>query len=79
MMPALALGLTGCVGLAAIILLLLLVGTIVTCAVCHRVVSLKLQKPQKPAAGPKAAKKGRYRGMKEFEMPEMKGNSWGIP
>jgi hypothetical protein len=47
------------------------------CALCQRAAKVHLEAPL-----PKPAKsKGQYKGMKEFEMPEIKGTStgWGMP
>lgn len=55
-------------------LLMLLVCTVVSCGLCHLLVARQLEQP---AAKP--AKKGHYRGMQEFEMPEIKSNTWGMP
>ena len=53
---------------------MLLVCAVVSCGLYHLLVRRQLEQP---AAKP--AKKGRYRGMQEFEMPEIKSHSWGIP
>lgn len=55
-------------------LLVLLFGALLACSLCHLVVTKQLEKP-----AAKLDKKGRYRGMQEFEMPEMKGSTWGMP
>ena len=63
--------------LAAIVILLLLVCSLLGCVLCQRAAKVHLEAPL-----PKPAKsKGRYKGMKEFEMPEIKGAStgWGMP
>ena len=63
--------------LAAIVILLLFVCALLGCVLCQRAAKVHLEAPL-----PKPAKcKGRYKGMKEFEMPEIKGTStgWGMP
>ena len=60
--------------LAAIFLLLLLVGAILLCTTCYCMATRQLQMP-----AVKSSKTGRYKGMKEFEMPELKNPTWGMP
>ena len=55
-------------------LLLLLAGAVLACSLCHLLLTRQLEKP-----AAKQAKRGRYSGMQEFEMPEIKSNSWGMP
>ena len=55
-------------------LLLLLAGAVLACSMCHLILTRQLEKP-----AAMQAKKGRYRGMQEFEMPEIKSHSWAMP
>jgi hypothetical protein len=64
---------------AAIVILLVLVCAVLGCILCQHAARVHLEAPlPKPA---KSRGKGRYQGMKEFEMPEIKGAStgWGMP
>ena len=60
--------------LAGIVLLLLLVGAILLCTLCHCMATRRLQTP-----AAKSSRTGCYQGMKEFEMPELKNPTWGMP
>ena len=61
-------------GCAGIVLVLLLAGAILACCLCHMILTKHLEK-----SAAKLDKNGRYRGMQEFEMPEIKSKSWGMP
>ena len=62
------------IGCAGMVLLALLFGALLACSLCHLVVTRQLEKP-----AAKMGKNGRYKGMQEFEMPEVKSSSWGMP
>ena len=64
---------SSCLG-AGIVLVLLLAGATLACCLCHLIVTRHLEGP-----AAKLAKNGRYKGMQEFEMPEIKSKSWGMP
>ena len=55
-------------------LVLLLAGAVLARCLCHLIVTRHLEGP-----AAKLAKNGRYKGMQEFEMPEIKSKSWGMP
>ncbi len=60
--------------LAAIVLLLLIIGAVLLCTICHCMATRQLQTPAVKPSGHR-----RYKGMKEFEMPELKNPTWGMP
>ena len=60
--------------LAAIVLLLLIIGAALLCTICHCMATRQLQTPAVKPSGHR-----RYKGMKEFEMPELKNPTWGMP